>query len=130
MRIILVLVFFLNLIYASAVRDNSTKLIWQDDIKAKKIRKNFYKAKEFCKNLELAGFNDWRLPTKKELATIIDKRRYPTIKKGFRNTVSGYYWTTTQDRDTKLYSWYGYFGNGEFYTYAKSVKRYVRCVRD
>jgi len=46
--------------------DNGDGLIWED-------------ALNYCENLELAGYNDWRLPNSKELQSIVDYTRCPDI---------------------------------------------------
>ncbi|MFZ2889553.1 DUF1566 domain-containing protein, partial [Sulfuricurvum sp.] len=62
--------------------DNTTGLVWQDEFythdeisardngtKTGKVQ-DWHGAKEYCKNLTLAGHNDWRLPSKEELITL------------------------------------------------------------
>ena len=51
------------------VFDPSTNLIWQKDSKQVETWKD---ALAYCKNLEYAGYSDWRLPNKNELVTLVD----------------------------------------------------------
>jgi hypothetical protein len=54
------------------ITDNATGLMWQ---KGENARANWYKALKACENMELAGYDDWRLPNIKELNTILDTSR-------------------------------------------------------
>jgi hypothetical protein len=49
-----------------------------------------------CKALTVAGFSDWRIPTRDELLAIVDQDRYdPAINTDFfRDTKSNWYWTS------------------------------------
>jgi hypothetical protein len=67
-------------IYAEAeekiVVDTLTGLQWQYNDLAISDHNSFWrKAMEYCENLTYAGFSDWRLPNKEELATIADYGR-------------------------------------------------------
>lgn len=75
------------------VIDTKNKLEWQDNIISPLLTWN--EAQDYCKNLSLEG-RGWRLPTKKELFTIVDKKeKNPAINKIFHNTVSYSYWTNS-----------------------------------
>lgn len=52
--------------------DTKTKLIWQRATSDKKY--NWQDAQSYCQNLKLGGLSSgWRLPTKEELLSIVDK---------------------------------------------------------
>ncbi|MGM0438303.1 MAG: DUF1566 domain-containing protein [Bacillota bacterium] len=51
------------------ITDQNTGLMWKQD---ESPAMNWESALEYCENLELAGYDDWRLPNQKELATILD----------------------------------------------------------
>lgn len=57
------------------ISDLATGLMWQkaDD----GVSRDWEEALEYCENLELATFNDWRLPNAKELQSIVDYTRSP-----------------------------------------------------
>jgi hypothetical protein len=52
------------------VIDNVTGLIWTQDLS--KMSMTWEEASEYCENLEFAGYDDWRLPSLKELWSIRD----------------------------------------------------------
>ena len=82
---------------------------------------------------QFGGYDDWRLPTVKELSTIVDSSipyPGPTINTAyFPNTVSSYYWSSTTYAGSPDYAWGVYFYSGYVYRYGKSYRRYVRAVR-
>ena len=53
----------------SIAKDTSSGLVWQ---KTYTEIKTWQEALAYCENLEYAGFSDWRLPNKNELASIIN----------------------------------------------------------
>jgi len=104
--------------------DKATGLTWQDNKDVKTITRDWEAAKEYCKNLELGGYSDWRLPTKDELASIVDKTNTPTIKTGFKNVASYYYWDFSHPLIGKV----SFFSGNTSYGYVEGSKYYVRCV--
>ena len=82
---------------------------------------------------KLCGFNDWRLPSREELLTLVDlKAAYPrpTIDiDAFPNAANSYHWTSTvYDFDRRM-AWFVYFGSGYDYYDYKSFASHVRLVR-
>ena len=57
------------------ITDNATGLTWTQDDSGKGL--NWADALNYCEGLELAGFDDWRLPNVKELQSIVDYSRSP-----------------------------------------------------
>ncbi len=98
---------------------------------------NWYDAQNiFIKALNDANFGghcDWRLPTNKELAFLVDYSiAYPgpTINMTyFANTVSSYYWSSTTYANTPDDAWLVDFYDGYRLWYCKSYSDYVRAVR-
>jgi len=80
----------------------------------------------------LCGAKDWRLPTRKELLSIVDNGRVkPAIDAGlFPNTPAAYYWTSSSYADQTSSAWQIYFLYGEAYVNGKNQAGQVRLVRD
>jgi hypothetical protein len=53
-----------------AAFDNNTGLMWQH--RSSDVAQTCDEAFDYCNNLTLGGYTDWRLPTSKELVTIMD----------------------------------------------------------
>ena len=83
----------------------------------------------------LCGAKDWRMPTKKELLSLVDYGRAsptsPAIDPTyFPNTPAANYWTSLAHANGLTNAWYVGFGNGNAdYTYIKSNPFPVRLVR-
>lgn len=79
----------------------------------------------------LCGATDWRLPTRKELLSIVDNGRFdPAINtKYFPNTLSSYLWSSTPYAGQEDSAWHVYFLYGEVYPDGKKNAHPVRLVR-
>lgn len=124
------------------VRDNIYKLMWQDsDLPLHEMA--YDEAIHYCENLNFAGFDDWRLPTIKELLSITDHGMdSPTINKAFQNIaykmsdrgekIYGWYWSSTKKANNDpSAAWAVAFWFGASNLYGVSNNRdFVRCVRD
>lgn len=124
----------ISLFASTIVVDNNTKLQWQDDYSDNggniKIAK-WGDALSYCENLSLEGFDDWRLPNKNELLSIVDYTKYnPSIDTNkFKNIRSYHYWSSTTNAGSTNYAWNVVFNNGSSRSYSKGNTGYVRCVR-
>ena len=133
MRIILLIMISVSFSLASDVfTDSKTGLMWQDNSAAKYEQKDWRGAMVFCRQLYLAGHDDWRLPNVKELIQILSiKPRDGGMKKGFEYVGdSGYYWSSSEHESSEEFAWMMNFKRGYEYSNYKTYKRYVRCVRD
>ena len=118
-------------------RDSDTNLIWQ--VKINKKEYNWKNAKRYCKTLSLAGYDDWRLPTRKELRTILTKKPYKNhvsysgetyIKKPLLKSMNmkyQWFWSSTKYKYSR--AWVVNFYGGSDYHDDVSGVSYVRCVR-
>lgn len=123
------------------VTDNNTGLIWQ---KENGSTYNWYAAAgildatnnpsslNVCGSLSLGGHADWRLPSKKELVSIVDysiPSPGPTINALFTGSSSSYYWTSTELAGSQTYGWAVSFNDGNVSFVSKTAPNPVRCVR-
>jgi len=112
------------------VYDSYTNLTWQDDKRTKEVKRDWLGAIKYCKNLDFETYTDWRLPTRSELSSIINKSRNPSIKKIFNNIESNYYWSSSSHKEYKSNAWNIDFSSGQIDFYSKNLQYYVRCIRE
>ena len=117
---------------ADTFLDEKTGLMWQDNSDAKYIKKDWDGAMIFCNQLQLAGHDDWRLPSVKVLKQLVSADpRDGGIKKGFKNLGgSGYYWSRDVHESSDEFAWMMNFKRGYEYSNYKTYERHIRCVRD
>ena len=121
------------------VLDYNTGIVWQREDDG--ITRTWSQAADYCENLNLSGYSDWRLPAKKELMSIVDYGTYgPAIDStSFPYTQfdpvsnSKFYWSSTvYDERTVPLSPKAFavsFYNGNIDLINKTQGHYVRCMR-
>ncbi len=133
-RLTLLFTLSFTLLFAEAtmVRDTHTGLMWEDTPHVKEVKITQPRAKAYCRELKLGGFENWRLPTIKELLGIVDYTRVsPATFKVFSYIEDeSFYWTSTPVADADDEYWGVNFKRGESSRASEYYDRYVRCVRD
>lgn len=114
------------------VTDNNTGLIWQRTLSSNTY--TWQGAINYCDGLNYAGQTDWRVPTRKELATLPDYgRSNPAIDAAiFPGTQSSKFWSSSSLVNGILNNgraWYVWFNVGGEFEGTNTTSRYVRCVR-
>jgi len=117
------------------VLDTGTGLCWQRNMGTSKM--SWAAGINYCDTSTLAGHNDWRLPLKQELFTIVDmSRSLPVIVGGNGNKFTGVqltnYWTATSHLASSNSAWHVSFAWGIDYADNKAnVGTYchITCVR-
>ena len=91
--------------------DNLTELQWTRQPLGPSAWRD---ASESCLQLALDGHDDWQLPTRIELLTLVDVTRVPTIDPtAFIDPPSDYFWTASQVLGRPGIRYSVYFGQGE-----------------
>jgi len=123
----------LPLLYTSVKGDISPSfaLIWNNTTSSKQIKKNWTDANAFCESLSL-DHTKWRLPSIKELQTIIDLNSYdPSVQNKFKNsTKSSLYWSSTESASNPKRAWSVDFYHGTTTYWSKTNLCYIKCVRN
>jgi hypothetical protein len=116
-------------IQVATVRDLNTRLTWQRTIAAGTF--SFEGATGYCADLDLAGHDDWRLPSMQEFQTLVDESRtLPTIDvAAFPETPSAGFWSGTPWAGTPLAAWHVDFDTGSAAYDTSTMPYHVRCVR-
>ncbi len=115
--------------------DNRTGLIWELKTYANKDEQYAWdECNTFIKRLNrqhFGGFSDWRLPSRGELESIVDRTgQDPAINtEFFPNTVSSVYWSATTLANGTDFEWRVDFRNGYVNYFVESSIYYVRAVR-
>lgn len=133
----------------AVIADTVTHLYWQacsagqsgKECSGTAALKDWKSSLAHCEELNWGGKDDWRLPSVKELRSLVDtNRRSPAIDKDyFPNTPyygpgrtdqnSGQFWSSTA-RNYNDFALYVDFRSGFSHFYKQPEGRHVRCVRD
>ena len=124
------------------VTDNLTGLMWTKDAKTTgpsackpEEKKTWPDALDYvaCLNTKnYLGYNDWRLPNRKELFSLVDHSNCnPAIPTGhpFTNVQSGLYWSSSTIVGFEKYASDSYMWDGNVGNYGKSANHYIWPVR-
>ncbi len=130
--LIIALVFSSLMAETTIIKDPRTNLMWEDTPHVKNIKITQPKAAKYCSSLVLGGLKNWRLPSIKELLSIVDyKRISPALLKEFSYVEDeSFYWTHTVVSDESDAFWGVNFKRGASSKASEYYDRYVRCVRD
>ena len=113
--------------------DPDTGLEWQCESPG---RMNWHDAQSYAQSLSINGKKDWRLPTARELETLLDRTILldrtayrPAMREEipFRNNLS--YWSSTTFGPDKNNAWIVMFDGAYVLSYYKTNEYYVRCIR-
>ncbi len=113
------------------VVDERNGIYWQDNLSSQESSEDWDDAVLYCDKLVLNSMDHWRLPTFKELFSIVDYSRVdPSINPIFGYVDRGTYWTSTNFSPTLARAWTVDFRTGETYYNYKTTNHTVRCVKD
>jgi hypothetical protein len=114
------------------VFDTTKHTVWQDSQENTTLELSYDKAKSYCENGTFGGHKTWRLPTRDEYKSILDKniKIEHKINKAFKHSLPSDYWIgETTWRSFGRYAYYVFLKSGTFYYQNKTYKKLVRCVR-
>lgn len=112
------------------VVDTVTGLMWQRAVDPRSFA--WRSAVDYCDKLTLAGHDDWRLPSRIELVSIIDvTRAEPAINPlAFPHTPSDWFWSSsTESVNPDGAAWHVYFFFGTPKSDPTNTPYRARCVR-
>lgn len=110
------------------VIDTTAKLQWQDTRENAERESVWRDAKGYCANLSLAGFYDWRLPTRSELKSLAEAEHNKAVKINYAEASP--YWTSEVYKKDPINVWAVFWDNGHAFDDDQCDTAHVRCVRD
>lgn len=114
---------------ADTIFDTKANLTWQRSAPTGLYAQP--NAAAYCQSLSLGGITGWRLPTIKELQSIVDIRALsPAIDTtAFPGTASKPYWSSSPYAGNASYAWVVDFNDGYTTNLNIAFSYRVRCVR-
>ncbi len=112
----------------NVVEDRQTQLHWQRDGTRQAL--NLAAATSYCAALQLGKARSWRLPTVKELISLVDEAHYKPSAFPVFLTVSNLYWSSSVNTQRPGLSWTVNFSDGHVHAFREALDFSVRCVSD
>ena len=115
------------------VTDNRTGLMWSISFEASEVSWDY--ALQSCENSTYAGYSDWRLPNKNELASLVNYEKpespYSYCPGTFSSTVTSHsiYISSSLSVGSTISNWSVDFGNGSV-SHTQPYSSKIRCVRN
>ena len=113
------------------VTDNLTGLMWVKTPDS--ITRTWATALTYANGLTICGYDDWRLPNRKELRSLINYGQANTATwlntQGFSNVQASFYWSSSTYASDRAFAWFVDMGDGDVSAYNKTVSGYVWPVR-
>jgi hypothetical protein len=108
---------------------NATRLEWQRHTPASTF--TWPEAKQYCDCLSLDGHDDWQLPSRMELVSVVDyTRQNPSLDaSAFPETPFEWFWSASPKAGEPDSHWYVAFFDGDTHASAADRDYRVRCVR-
>jgi hypothetical protein len=113
------------------VQDAATSLVWTREKTLAGGCRNWANAQKAASECRIGGFTDWRLPTIKELLSIVDYERAesPTIDPSFQCEPSWYWTSTPVASSPSACAWSVSFSVGDSVWSYQGFEGFVRAVR-
>ena len=115
------------------VIDKLTGLMWQKSFYASDNTWTWQAALKYCEDSTYAGYSDWRLPNKNELASLLDLDKSSAPYSNFSGVNSPLrFWSSSTDTVYDyLYAWIVDFEQGSVEISTKNIRycNFIRCVR-
>ncbi len=122
------------------VTDNLTGLMWAKNGNLPNGRKTWQQALDYVATTTnngagMCGHNDWRLPNRKELRSLVNYSQsnpatwLNNATQGFNNVQAYYYWSSSSRASNTSYAWNVYMYHGGVNNGNKSSNSYVWPVR-
>ena len=110
-----------------SLTDSVTGLVWQQSPET--TERTQAEAAAYCSDLSLAGYDDWRLPSRLELVSLLDVGRTPALPPDVPSRPIGAHWSSTPAATTPgsyfiVNNLYGLWSVAQ-----SSINAATRCVR-
>jgi formylglycine-generating enzyme required for sulfatase activity len=114
---------------AEVATDDVTGLEWQRHLAPERF--SWRSAQQYCACLSLGGHDDWRLPSRMELVSIVDyTRQNPSLDASvFPETPFEWFWSASPVADETEQYWYVAFFDGDTHPGSSEQLYRARCVR-